>query len=298
MSPAPRLLERLTRVTPFGIRFWDDATGAVVADGLRVEVYPTGEPERRTAAVANRVGTFVAARLGGPRDPRFEFGAGDDAFWSAVRARPYTVEVTDRSGRFVPFLVEHPLPTRGHVVPLCLPQSPPETPVLPLYSMTSRPVPSGMAVIRAELRHQVSVSATRTGFEPAAWAVLEARVAGQPPAYGIADRGGRAAIVLPYPEPVTSPARPASPPDSNQRALVNQKWKVSLDVFFHPEAPIPDLPDLCRTLAQPRGALWEDVAGGRPLGERTLQFGRELIVRSELAVEPSMLIVTPAGSPP
>jgi hypothetical protein len=115
---------------------------------------------------------------------------------------------------------------------------------------------------------------------------------------GIADREGRVAVVLPYPEPVAAPVRPASPPDSSERALVNQRWRVALDVFFAPVAPVPLVPDLCDTLAQPRGALWADAAGGQPLGEQTLHYGRELIVRSELALDPSLLIVTPAGSPP
>jgi hypothetical protein len=292
-----RPLERISRVTPFGIRFVDEATGSVVSDGLTVEVYPAGQRERRVAARPNRIGTFVAAHLGGPRDPDFEFGAGDEPFWTRGPTRPHTVEVADRNGNFQPFVFEHPLPQRGHVVPSCVRSSPLAT-LLPLYSTASRIVPAGIAVVRAELRYPVVSPAGRTVYPPAAWAVLEARVQGEPPARGIADREGRVAILLSYPEPTTGPVRPASPPPAGGRPLASQEWDVVLDAYFEPLEPPPERPDLCRTLAQARAALWVGAPFETPLGPRRLSYGADLIVRSEASDDPSMLLVTPAGSPP
>ena len=60
MSGPTTLLERHSRVTPLGVRFWDDAAHVAVAQ-LAVEVYSAGDPQRRATARPNRTGTFVAA---------------------------------------------------------------------------------------------------------------------------------------------------------------------------------------------------------------------------------------------
>ena len=101
MSGATVTLQQLTRVTPLAIRFWDEAAARVVSDGLVVEVYPRDARERRVAAHPNRIGVFVVPRLPGPRDPAFEFGAGDAAFWQRIEPRPHTIEV-HRSRRSFP----------------------------------------------------------------------------------------------------------------------------------------------------------------------------------------------------
>ena len=44
------VLDRVTLVTPLGVRFLDGATGAFVSGGLSAEVYPKGQPDRRTSA--------------------------------------------------------------------------------------------------------------------------------------------------------------------------------------------------------------------------------------------------------
>jgi hypothetical protein len=286
MSAQAIVLQRITRVTPFGIKFWDDATAAVVSDGLVVEVYPSGDPERRVTARPNRIGIFVLPRLPGPRDPAFEFGAGDAAFWQHVQPRPHVIELSDRNGFFQPFTVDQPLPVRGLAMPPCLPLSSPPTDAVPLFSTSSRPVPTGMAVLRADLVWRVPGA----GLAPASWAVLDVHVAGQPPARGIADREGRVAVICPYPEPAASPARPMSPPFPSGQSLWDQEWPVRLDVFYDPVVPAPLVPDLCRTLNQGPAMLWTDADGVTPLPDQTLRYGQELIVRNPF--------VTTAGSPP
>jgi hypothetical protein len=297
MIAATRVLERLSRLSPLGLRFWDEGTGAVVSNGLQVEIYPAGQPERRVAARPNRSGTFVASSLPGRLRPEIEFASGDDRFWSQVRAQPFVVEVKDLRDQFQPFTFELPLPARGLAVPWCVPQASPPATAVPLFSTASRLMPAGMAIIRADLRYPV-MSNGRVSLEPAAYAVLEARVAGSAPVRGVADRVGRIAVVVPYPEPAARPIRPASPPFPGGQALVDQEWSVTLDAYFEPVLPVPPIPELCRTLTQTPALVWADALQQHPLGEQALRYGRELIVRSEGAEDRSVLIVTPAGSPP
>jgi hypothetical protein len=216
-----------------------------------------------------------------------ELGAGDTAFWERLQPRPYVIEVSDRNGHFQPFTVEQLLPTRGVALPPCLPPMSPLMNAVPVFSTSARPVPEGMAVVRAELLARVPGQAEPG---PASWAVLEAHVAGQPPARGVADREGRVAVVFPYPEPIAGPARPTSPPYPSGQSLWDQEWTVRLEAFYDPIAPAPCVPDLCRTLAQGTATLWADSSGTRALTDQTLRYGQELIVRNPF--------VTTAGSPP
>ena len=287
MSPQTIVLQQITRVTPLGIKFWDDATASVISDGLVVEVYPRGDPERRVAARPNRIGIFVLPRLPGPRDPAFEFGAGDRAFWQRVQPRPHVIEVIDRNGFFQPFTVEQPLPVRGLAMPPCLPPASPPVDAVPLFSTSSRPVPTGMAVLRADLMARVP---GQTDPAPASWAVVEVHVAGQTPVRGLADREGRVAVIFPYPEPTPSPARPMSPPFPSGQSLWDQEWPVRIDVFYDPVVPAPLVPDLCRTLNQGPAMVWSDASASTPLPDQPLRYGQELIVRNPF--------VTTAGSPP
>jgi hypothetical protein len=297
VTASMRVLERLSRVTPVGLRFWDETTDTVVSDGLNVEIYSANRPTPRVKAWPNRSGTFVASRLGVLSDPGFEFGAGDDKFWRDVATHAYIIEVTDRRDQFQPFTFEVSLPARGLAVPSSVPQGSPPLTVIPLFATPSRLVPSGMAVIRADLRYPVTTGG-KTSLQPAAWAVLEARIARAPLARGIADRDGRIAIVFPYPELADRPIRPASPPFPGGQALVDQEWSVALDACFEPVAPVPAVPDLARTLTQTPATLWADALQHHPLGEQTLRYGRELVVRSEGAEDRSVVIITPSASPP
>jgi hypothetical protein len=281
MKTATRVLERITRLAPLGIRFWDEVSARVVSDGLVVEVYASGDSERRTAARPNRSGVFVLPHLPGSRDPSFELGTGDAAFWQRLQPRPHVLEVNDRTGCFQPFTLDHPAPSRMLAMPACLPPAN----MVPLFSTPARPVPEGMAVVRADLVH-VPVQAAPV---PASWAVLEVRVPGHPPARGVADREGRVAVIFPWPGPIAGPARPASPPHASG-SLWDQEWAVRLDAFYDPVAPAPCLPDLCRTLTQRAAMLWTDSIGTRPLPDQTLRYGQESIAGA--------LFVTTAGSPP
>ena len=289
MNGLATVLERLGRVTPLGIRFWDEAAHVAVSQGLKVTVFPSSQPLRRTSAFANRSGTFVLTQLPGPRVVEEEFGEGDAAFWSQVHPRPFVLEVKDDRGYYQPFAIDVLLPFKGPAVPDGIAPGSPPTQVVPLFPTAARPVPAGIAVVRADLQTPLPGTPRRLG--PASWAVMEVQVATLPPVRGVADREGRVAVLLPYPEPTPTPARPSSPPYPSGTLLLDQEWPVRISVFYEPETPAPVIPNLRRTLEQlPAMVSIEDTGGTRPLGDQVMQYGQDLIVRS--------VVVTPAGSPP
>ncbi len=67
MSTPSQIVGRQTLVAPLGLRFRDAATGASVSQGLRVTLYPTANPARRTRAFVNGSGVYVAHRAAGLR---------------------------------------------------------------------------------------------------------------------------------------------------------------------------------------------------------------------------------------
>lgn len=58
-----QVLERLTLVAPFGVRFWDTVSGRAIGEGLTVTAYPHGNPARRVHAFANRSGVYALCTL-------------------------------------------------------------------------------------------------------------------------------------------------------------------------------------------------------------------------------------------
>ena len=113
-------------------------------------------------------------------------------------------------------------------------------------------------------------------------------------------------MIFPYPEPAavsptSPPGSPGSPPSSGTADLRQQAWPIGLKAAYLGLQPVPPAPDLCYALTQPPARLWADSDISVPLVSATLQFGRELILRSvdagtrELM---SVVFITPAGSPP
>ena len=301
------VIERLSIVTPLGLRFWDEVSGRVIGDGLLVTAYPETRPYRRLQAVSNPSGIYSLHHLPGLRE--IENGAGDAAFWDNHPPRsPFIVEVVDSARRFQPFLLLLALPVRGVLDwQGFMGESPPGTPTagpggVPLYSTASRTVPAAMAVIRADLWDPQAGPSHQGG--PAAWAVLEAHVLGGHTVRGIADEQGRVALIFAYPEPVTnglnSPpdSSPLSPPEGGM-SLREQAWPITLQVAYERRHPIPPILPLLEILAQLPAQLWDDFPR-MELTQVTLRFGQELVLKSS-NVEGrarSELWITPAGSPP
>lgn len=285
MSSAPAVIDTLTRTALLGVRFWDRVTGRAVADGLEIVETTTG-----IRPTPNHSGVFVVHDY--PGLSQSAFGSGDDAFWAASPpvAATTTFAVTDKLRRFVPFAFTADIPQRGLFAEDCgLVGSPPDSVVggVPLFSAPSRTAPGGIAAVRADL------DVAGTGAD-AAFAVLEVSANGGPVFRGLADEKGRVVVLLPYPEP---PWHGSSPPPGS-RALSDQTWPLTIAVRYAETAspPLPDpasgvAPDLCAVLTQPYGTLLDTASPATPLGSQTLNFGRELVLRT---TGRSSLLVIPA----
>lgn len=266
--------ERLTYVTPLGVAFVDSATGRRVSEGLAVRV--DGIPAR-----ANRVGVFIVPHI--PGLAAAERGAGDDAYWASLPAETRVrVEVDDPLGRFLPFGFDADVPARGLFTLTC--DSPVGAEQIELFSAPARAIPAGVAAVRAEVWDD-------DADRPAAWALLEASAPGLAPARGLADALGRVTILFPYPEP--SGLEDGSPPSPQRRALAAQTWPIELRAFAAPQPATPlSRPDFCTVLTQPPALLHSGSPPGAPVIEATLEYGRELVVRTPPA---STLVLTPAA---
>lgn len=304
-------LDRLTMVAPLGLRFHDTSTGGLVGDGLVVWAYPLGKPTARRRAIGNRKGVYVLHHGYGLRET--EQGDGSRLYWDNQNppSKEFVIEVSDEQRRFQPFQFNASLPVEGIFKwdeSLASPLS--ERSTVPLFSSTVRSVPSGMAVIRADL-WDTSIDG------PAAWAVIEVFAAGKFIGMGIAGEAGGIAVIFSYPAPLSfsSTSPPGSPPIATSPPLTEQLWPLELRAFYTPERPLlspPDffaagqpLPDLRFTLSQPQATLWADAEQTEILEETNLRFGRELILKSKTSpasplstTRDSVLFITPAGSPP
>ena len=289
------VLERLTRVTPLGVRFVDGATGAFVGGALTVEVYPKGRPDRRTPGTINRAGVYVFRGL--PSLADIERGAGDDAYWTAQTPRyPFVLVVRDGDDRFLPFSLDVLLPHRRllgitFTSPISSPLATPASSSvqsLPVFSSPARSVPDAMGALRAEI-------VDSGAGVPAAWAVVEAKGPGQAAVMGVADAAGRVLLPLLYPKPVVVLGSPGSP----SLPLTSQTWTIDLTVRYRRRLPVPAIPDLADVLTQPIATAWQDVARTTSLTQSTLRFGRDLVVASAAAggAPSPTLLITPAGSP-
>jgi hypothetical protein len=270
MSGSVQVGERVTRVAPFGVRFWDVASRRPVIEGLRVvHRDPAG---RVTPATANRAGVWTLSGLPGLH--RVEYGSGDEEYWRLTPPRPTgVVEIADPAGRFVPVSFDAALPARGLLTDPCrLPSPPAGRPGVPLFPAPARQLPTGLAAIRAELED-------RDSGGPAAFALLEAEVQadGIPfvRARGLADRRGQVVVPLPYPEP---PPEAGSPPGGPP--LSAQTWTAHLRLFYRHPGAGQRADDLCRILDQAEGRLLSPTSPPAAVNKTTIAFGRESVVRA------------------
>lgn len=254
--------DTLTLPAQFALRCYDPLTGAVVAGGLRVRLWPAGRPEGVVDATPTRSNFFVAHPLGAPAGPR-----------------PWTVEVRDTLGRFLPLQLTA-------MVPLDTPQLPPvaSPPAglgellgrdeVPLFSAPTRVMPPGAGLVLADLR-------TAEGGV-AAWAVVTAHavrrgVVGALLGAGMADRRGSLALPLRLP----GSAR------AGDGATLEQPVVVRLRAFFVGAGPGPpaDAPELARALSQPEVTLLGGLSPPAPLADQDVYAGRPLALVTAGATE-------------
>jgi len=280
-------LEHVTRVAPFGVRFYDPATASPVVADLIVGCSSAGAG--RVSAVRTPSGAY--AMYGLPGLAAAEHGTGDDAFWRAPPASgTYRIQVADPGGAFLPVSFEATLPARRLYTAACgfagtpswQPVPGQAAPVIPLFSAPARPVPPGAAVARAQL--------TLPDGGPASWALLQLILPDGSTALGAADGAGRATVVFSYPEPPGLDVLPSS----KLPRLSDQTWQLPIAGYFGsgsggPVAGPEGVPDLCDLLGQRPVRLAADHSGN-PLTTVQLRYGRELVVataaRSTLLISP------------
>jgi hypothetical protein len=270
--------EVITRVTPLGVRFVDEATATPVRDGLRV-TYPSAAG--RASAVATPSDVFAVRAVPGLRAS--EQGSGDEVFWAAPPAtRMIRIEVDDAGGRFQPCSFSADVPFRGllHLPCAELSGAVPTGPSIPLLSTPARVAPAGMAVVRAQLRDQTSDA-------PAAYAVLEVGADPVGPIWrGLADEQGRVQALLPYPPPPDGLA-------PGPTALTSASWEITVTVRYAPGAVSGPHPDLCGMLGQPTiPVLASNTLPPQPVSTWPLVYGQDSVLQTAGESE-SVLLVLP-----
>ena len=179
----------------------------------------------------------------------------------------FVVEVTDTWGRFLP-----------QVLQLCLPKA--TIVETPLFSSPARATPSGLGALRGEVWDWPAQG-------PAAWAVVQAVIAGGPALVTMADARGMFALFVPY--AAALPALTGDPPQGTGN-LGEIEWDVDLSVFYAPGAQRrvsgSDVPQIRSILDQGAATVFGAFAapGGPSLPgpslAAALRFGVELVVKT------------------
>ncbi|HUL57817.1 MAG TPA: hypothetical protein VLU43_01000 [Anaeromyxobacteraceae bacterium] len=278
-----RVLEELEVFTPLGIRFWDPVLERSVVDGLVVEATPPRGPRAPATALRTRADVWVFRWLPGMRAVEHVLPDPDFSDASPPRRRPFVVAVSDTLERFLPvaFEVQLPLPYRGVFLAGGADGSPPQ-PVagVPLFSAPTRRADERLTAVRGTLQDADSGA-------PASWALVRVDAPHGRTFHGMADAGGRFAVVFPPPPLVEGfGGSPAGLGDGVP--LGERGWDVSVQVQYEPgrltSLPRADVPEYRSILDQRAGSLWAEPssAGGSPGDSLALHldFGEELILRT------------------
>jgi hypothetical protein len=311
-------LETVSRTVPLGLRCVDIATRAQVSDGLSITALPADRVARTAAAYLTRSGFYAFRDLPGLRE--FEFA--EEALPVSPPASPagheFAVFVEDTLGRYLPYGLSLTLPRAGLLTTF-------------LFAAPSRAAASGLRTIRGSLRDTTRPQADGSPG-PAAFARVEAEYeATSPPTVyvGLADWRGEFALMLPEPNPLRPPAGvPTTSPNTAGRQIISQlRWPVALRFFYEPQAQrfittdergrvetltgqtagvtdaapdssdtryFPVLPSLLNQSAA--GVFAAAGASGSPEAalEAAIEFGKDLVARTEGATDSGVWLVPPA----
>ncbi len=163
-------LERNTTQTLLGIRFWDRLTNQVVAEGLQVKAQRLtsdrtqrlGKPVMGKMTPSGAIAFFGLAAEEIPTDTDGEISTDSKHFlWETIPTKQWVaIDLVDRSRRFLPMSFVAQLPFRGAFrgqgdwlnTSLLRPEvGPNEAMGVQLWSASTRPAPTGFAVIRATI---------------------------------------------------------------------------------------------------------------------------------------------------
>jgi hypothetical protein len=268
IAPQVRVLERISWVAPFGIRFWDPMADAPIPDGVDVVVWAVDEPRVRVRAVPNPSGVHVLHRFPG-LGPVIR---GDLPERSPPLSREVVIEVRDAGAGILPVDLRGTLPTDGLFAPGCATSPDRLEPVVELFPGPTRPLPRG-AVMRCELRHPGSEA-------PVRWALITARYRGAILSRSVSDADGKVTLAFPYPElaqpRIGSVPSPLSP--SPLQAIAT--WGIELVATHSPAVAASVAPDYCALRQQAPARLLVSLTPATDLAEVPVALGREAIVTS------------------
>jgi len=281
------LVEARTIAAQLGLRFVDYTTGLPVEAGIQATVLPVIQPDAVTRGVVGPSGIVSFHELSVLRDLEYPAaGSGPASIPSGVT---HLVMLEDTESRFLPavFSVQLPLDPSGMTPPLL---------DVPVFSAPTRPITSGFAAIRCDLRDDA------TG-EPVPYAALRVDV-GAMSGLGIADEQGRVLVLVQT--PVVDRLRLGSPPGTGQGALGHQTWPITVRVFAlpgplaldRPRLPPPwdSLPSVKTLLTeQPQVPVFQVAGTSAAEWSGTLIAGRELVLRTDSS---SYLSISRGASPP
>jgi hypothetical protein len=299
------VIETVQRLTPLGLVFHDLLTDAAITDGLVVSSRPSQRPGRYRPADRTPSGVHVVSGIPGLRDLEFPRPAPGERAEVDDLPSGFDVDVDvlveDRLDRFLPTVLRIAAPSRGLATAAdalagcsALVWSVPDD--LPLFLMSSpqRSIPPTTAVVRACLRHHVTMA-------PAAHAVLVVDAEGSR-SVGVADANGNVVVAFAYPSFAAATPPDSTPPGSHGIPTTDQNWTITVGVRWEPGVlSFPDGTDLPRihsVLCQRDGTVFADDAGaGGPTIPAVLRYGLPLVLGTGGVTDPartSFLFVEPA----
>ena len=297
-------LETAQTFTPLGLRFWDLTQNLPITDGLAVSLRLAGTSTPPLTAMLTRSGVYGFFGLPGLYAAEHPGGANSNP---PAQTFSYVVMVQDLLDRYLPAVLVFTLDQTGAVLVQGVPQPPSGPRLVYLFSSVSRTVPSGVSALYADLLD-------RDTNQPAAWAVVQAQIAGESEVWtGIADGNGRAVVLTPY--PVVQRLVLGSPPGSGQGNIAGQSWSVTVTAQYSPDGltypaaafqdaqwPWTDTPNLKDILTgQAAATLWPDAASPQSQLAETLVLGQNLVLSSSAGSPPSptwTLSISRGSSPP
>jgi len=236
-------------VPALGLRFWDAVRDEQITDDLVVTARPARGYGNGVTAFRTLSGIYAFQGLPGLHS--VEYPSVEPV--SGQRQRRFVIKIIDSQRRFMPAVFEADLPlTKKELhAPGFLAQMENKRPcaddisLIYLFSTSVRPILPGLGVIRGKLE-------AYPGGPPAAHAVMEICIKGKK-WFGIADDRGNVAVFLSYPS-FSSSYGGSSPPSFGQKPLTEQKWTISVRIYYDPEMltilPNEDLPDFKSIFSQ------------------------------------------------
>lgn len=252
MSDRPRIREVVSTKTPLGIRFWDPVNDVQIGVPLNVRLFRAADIRQSVEGVMTRSGNYVFSDVPGLR--AYEHPTADDTP-IPDESVAYLVHVTDPSNTYLATLfgVDLPLPYQG-IYPFNpdAPDTEDNPPGFYLFPGPARSRQVGAATVYAHV-------VVEDGDQPAAYAVVEALVAGVL-RYGIVAENGGVTLQFPYPTFTVS--------DFGGGGPGAQTWDIRYRVFYEPNTvtfPLTDIgidtPYLKDVMEQGSAAIWLDQAG-------------------------------------